>query len=467
MIIATNDREFELDIDNNFDFTKGGPTLLLDGDPVAYSSASACDRKSQVISINGNELYRLEGGVTNLYRQLSVKNKQEFMELLRKNPSITHSVVTTTDDSDNMYHTIKAQINKIVKRTKAGSLKMYLTDGATNFRITENIDTIQKYKGSRSSTAKPQLLGKARDYMVSKLGAIMCVGHEADDELAFEHRIGWETALQEAQAHFIGEPEPTQAELDKVTLGLCTTVLGTIDKDIGMCAGKFINPDQDIGIEDITPFGRVRLEVKERSKKIRFNGYVGFMAQLLLGDTCDNIPTVQGCGDVRVYETLKDCKTKEEAFKAMYFEMHEGLLRKHVKSLKDTIGAKIKKSVELGLVKDNVSAIAKATRELKEKTMGMTAYTGLSYIHWENFKIAEDGVVTDELLQPIEDTEVRHISPREYLLEVGRLLYMLDTLPNEAGDHLWLPNEQWCLEVEREIAIRNMDRVETKWGLLP
>ena len=32
---------------------------------------------------------------------------------------------------------------------------------------------------------------------------------------------------------------------------LSKTVLATIDKDIKMCAGKFINPDQDLGIEEM------------------------------------------------------------------------------------------------------------------------------------------------------------------------------------------------------------------------
>jgi len=460
MLVDNSELDYQLDTDSHFEFTEGGPCLLLDGDPVAYSSAAACDTATHIIKLNGTPIYHIDGGITDLYNALSFNDYRDFNAMLEKNPQIEYEKLVISDDSNNMFHTVKAQIRKLIKRVGAGSIKIFLTDGDTNFRLTEEIATILKYKGNRSSNAKPQMLGKARDYMVENLNAIMVSGMEADDALSIEHRKAWLEAMEESQSFYIGEPDVSQELLEKKAMELSTTVLATIDKDIKMCAGKFINPDQDLGIEEIFPLGHLFLEEKSKSKKLRFNGLKGFYAQLLLGDDCDNIPSVYFAGDTRVFEVLKDCNTEEELFKATLREIYQGFHRENIKNLAPEIDARLEKAIASGKHgKDNPSNRTKVKKKLKDILSKQVAFCDKHYYHWVDFKIAEDGVVTRELVNP-ETAIVHKISPVQYMIEVARLVYMLDVEPNEDGDHLWNPpNQSWVDDVVNEFETENLLRI--------
>ena len=75
MVVANNTLTYELNISDKFDFTEGGPLLLLDGDPFAYSAASVCDTTTYKLYLNDKLTYEVEGGVTKLYSAFSIKNK--------------------------------------------------------------------------------------------------------------------------------------------------------------------------------------------------------------------------------------------------------------------------------------------------------------------------------------------------------------------------------------------------------
>ena len=470
MIIRTKDAaiEYEQDTSGVFQFTEGGPLLLLDGDPIAYSSASACDSAEHNIKLNGTTIYTVQGGLTELYSALGFNDYRDFGAMLESNPHITYEKVVTSDDSRNMFHTIKAQIRKIIKRTGAGSVKVYLTDGASNFRITQEIATVLKYKGNRSSESKPQMLGKARDYMVEELGAIMCVGYEADDALAIEHRNAWKQAMEGA-TEFYAPEKVTQEQLEKKAMELSETVLCTIDKDIKMVAGKFLNPDQDLGIEEIYPLGHLHLEVKSDSKKLRFNGLKGFYAQLLLGDNCDNISSVYFCGDTRVYEVLKDCNNEEQLFKATLREIYQGFHREHLKTLDADIMNRVEVAINSGAHgNDNPSNRAKVKKKIKDAMDKTVAYGDKYYYHWSLFKEKEDGTVSKELIDP-SDSLISSITPVDYMIEVSRLVYMLDCYPDDSSQsHLWsfTPEmEKWASRVVAEFEEENLMRIHTEWVL--
>lgn len=470
MIIRTKDAaiEYEQDTSGIFQFTEGGPTLLLDGDPIAYSSASACDSAEHNIKLNGTTIYTIQGGLTELYSALGFTDYRDFGAMLDKNPDITYEKVITSDDSRNMFHTIKAQIRKIIKRTGAGDVKIYLTDGATNFRITEGIATVLKYKGNRSSDAKPQMLGKARDYMVEELGAIMCSGYEADDALAIEHRNAWKQAMVDAAEFYAPEKVSTE-QLEKKAMELSKTILCTIDKDIKMVAGKFLNPDQDLGIENIYPLGTLFLEVKSDSKKLRFNGLKGFYAQLLMGDATDHIPSVYFCGDTRTYEVLKDCENEEQLFKATLREIYQGFHREHLRTRDSDIMSRVDVAIASGLHgNDNPSNRAKVKKKIKDSLDKTIAYGNKHYYHWTLYKENDDGTVSKELKDP-STAKPLQITPIDYMIEVARLVYMLDSCPdNETDSHLWkfTPEmEKWASQVVSEFEEENLMRVSTEWVL--
>ena len=472
-MLITNNIDYEQDTDSHLEFTKGGPLVLLDGDPIAYSSAAACDKATHFIKLNDKHLYHVEGGITDLYAALGFTDYRDFGEMLEKNPHITYEKVVDSDDSGNMKHTIKAQIRKIINRTGAGSIRIFLTDGQSNFRLTESIATILKYKGNRSPDAKPSQLGVARQYLIDELDAIMCVGLEADDQLSIEHRAAWAEAMTEATQFYCDDPEFIKQQpqaIEKKAMELSNTVLVTIDKDIKMCAGKFLNPDQDLGIEEIFPMGHIFLETKKKkgkpdTKKLRFNGLKGFYSQLLLGDDCDNIPSVYFCGDTRVYEVLKDCTTEEELFKATLREIHEGFKREHLKSLTDEISIRLEKAILSGKHgKDNVSNRTKVRKKIKDAIAKQAAYMDKHYYHWSEYELKEDGTVSSTLAT--ENPTVLTITPIDYMTEVARLVYMLDVPPDDLGSHLWTPpNQQWVADVEEEFETENLLRIPMAWTM--
>ncbi len=465
MLVNNAELDYALDTDSTFEFTEGGACLLLDGDPVAYSSAAACDRATHIIKLNGNTIYSLEGGITDLYNALSFTDYRDFNKMIEDNPHITYEKLVQSDDNNNMFHTIKAQIRKLIKRTGAGSVKIFLTDGASNFRLTEEIATVLKYKGNRSPEAKPQMLGKARDYIMDELNGIMCIGLEADDQLSIEHRAAWKQAMEDALEFYCGEQVSNQL-LETKAMELSKTVLATIDKDIKMCAGKFINPDQDIGIEEIFPMGHLFVEVKKKkgnkpdSKKLRFSGLKGFYAQLLLGDACDNISGVYYCGDLRVNEVLESCENEEQLFKATLREIYEGFHRENVNNMGDVIIERLEKAIASGKHgKDNKSNRAKVKKKIKDNFSKQVAYCNKHYRHWSDYALKDDGSVSRNLIDP-ENSVVLNISPIDYMIEVARLVYMLDTAPDDKGSHLWTPpNQAWVDEVVTEFEDENILRI--------
>lgn len=458
--------DYEANIDKRFDFVEGGLRLLVDADPIAYLAASACESATHHIKINDKSVYQVEGGKTELYTALGFENKAQLESMLETNPSITYEIETRTDDQKNMKHTIKRQVAKLVKRAGAGSVELYLTDSKSNFRITEEIATILKYKGNRSSDSKPKLLSEARNYLLEELDAIMCYGMEADDKLAIEHRKAWAQAMKDAQEFYLGEKVDTEI-LEKKAMELTTTVLASIDKDLKQVAGKYINPDEDLGIEEIFPLGHMFLQEKGKTKKLRFNGLKAFYAQLIIGDSCDHIPSVYFCGDTKAYEVLKDCKNEEELFKAALRETYEGFHREMIKSLDSIIDSKVETALETGLHgNDNKSNRTKLRKKFKDYHISNAAYKDKHYYPWWCYVENEDGTVSKELKKGIDSSDIQTISPIEHMIEVAQLVYMLEKEPCEDGSYLWTPpSEKWIKDIQDEYIEKNLLRIDTEWVL--
>lgn len=472
MLIDNDERDYQLDTNNLFEFIDGGPVANIDADPIAYSAASVCDTAIHKIFINGIFAYEVEGGVTSLYKAFSIKDKREWDALLLRNPDVSHEKVVISDaDSSSMFHTIKAQVKKIIKRTGAGSIRLYLTDGASNFRLTQNIATILKYKGNRATDAKPLLLKDARKYLMEELGAELCVGLEADDRLSIVHNQAWESAMLESKDFYLTETDISQEVLEKKAMELTKSVLVTIDKDIKMRAGLFMNPDQDIGVEEIYPMGHLHLEIKPKKankaseKKLHFSGLKGFYAQILMGDTCDNIVGVYFCGQVKAYDVLKDCETEEDLFKATLSEIYEGFHREHIKALDYDIHDRVEQAIANG-AKDSEGNRTKLRKKFKDYLLSNVQFINKHYYHWSSYDVEEDGTVSNRLL-PNLDHEVLTLSPYLYMEEVARLLYMLIKEPSSDDSHLWTaPVTQWISDVHCRYTDLNLERVRTSW-LLP
>lgn len=152
---------------------------------------------------------------------------------------------------------------------KADTYQAYLT-GKKNYRY--EIAKTVPYKGNRKDMKKPKHYEALREHMITRLGAVLVEGQEADDEVAIQMSVN----------------------VDKY-------LLVGVDKDLRQIPGWHHNPSK-AKTEYITDF----------------DGYKSFCTQLLTGDRIDNIPGLEGIGPKKAEKALKDCTTKEELLKAAY-----------------------------------------------------------------------------------------------------------------------------------------------------
>ena len=149
---------------------------------------------------------------------------------------------------------------------------LYITEGRT-FRF--DIAKRKPYKGTRKDH-KPWHFNNLTIYFKDILGCEVVTGIEADDQMVIDH---------------LGDEE---------------TIICSRDKDLRQCPGPFysweLGKQPSYGPLVITKAGEI--ELSEDKKKIIGNGLAFFYAQLLLGDTSDNIPGLPGCGPVKAYTIL-------------------------------------------------------------------------------------------------------------------------------------------------------------------
>ena len=149
---------------------------------------------------------------------------------------------------------------------KADSYEAFLT-GKNNYRY--GIAKTVPYKGNRKDAKKPKHYDALRECMITRLGAVVVDGQEADDEVAIR----------------------MSQEPDKY-------LLVGVDKDLRQIPGWHHNPKsaQTEYIDD-------------------FTGYKNFCTQLLTGDRVDNIPGLEGIGPKKAANALSEAKSKEELLK--------------------------------------------------------------------------------------------------------------------------------------------------------
>jgi hypothetical protein len=130
--------------------------------------------------------------------------------------------------------------------------------------------TTHEYQGNRTEIEKDpehtKRVHAIRQYVVDELGGIAHLDMEADDGMAM---AGW-------KAHYTGESN------------LC--VISSADKDLRMVPGWHCNPTTGILTCEDNTFGSVYVDDTKSTKKVVGYGTKFFWAQMLMGDTADNIP---------------------------------------------------------------------------------------------------------------------------------------------------------------------------------
>lgn len=186
-------------------------------------------------------------------------------------------------------HLVNKLLYQLMEKFETTKLKIYLTsEDRSNFRF--ELATIKPYKGNRNKALNPNAVGKPvhyqaiRDHLVNKWHAEVITGKEADDALGIEQ----------------------MKNIDSSTL---RTIIVTLDKDLDMIPGWHYNFVQD-RLYDCRDPGILILS--ETRKKLQGTGLKWFYAQLLLGDTSDNIPGLKGYGPAKTFDLLDSAQTEEE-----------------------------------------------------------------------------------------------------------------------------------------------------------
>lgn len=154
-----------------------------------------------------------------------------------------------------------------------------LVEYEPNYR--KAIATLKPYKGTRNPD-KPYHYDNLTTHMLGVYDVVLANGMEADD-----------------------------------MLGICqtdNTIICSRDKDLRMIPGWHYGwecgKQPSFGPELVEELGYISIS-KDR-KSIKGVGISFFFAQMLTGDTVDNIPGLPRCGAVKAYDLLSDCVSEAE-----------------------------------------------------------------------------------------------------------------------------------------------------------
>jgi 5'-3' exonuclease len=194
---------------------------------------------------------------------------------------------------------INRSIAFITEQAGCESYELFIT-GKENFRY--DIATVKPYKGNRSDKPKPFYLEATRKLLES-YGAIVCDYMEADDMLAVRAKDFHE---------------------DEVCI--CSR-----DKDLRMVPvwqySWEVGNQPEWGPMLVDRIGELQFRFSDKIlkngeksnaiKKVTGTGLKWFYAQVITGDSTDNIPGLEGKGGGLVHQILEPCTTEQELFTAV------------------------------------------------------------------------------------------------------------------------------------------------------
>ena len=172
------------------------------------------------------------------------------------------------DPVDVAIHRADKLMQEILDATRAEQYRCFLSP-SKNFRY----DLYPEYKANRRDVVDPVHRQAVKDFLVTAWEAEIFDGYEADDALAW-----------------------SQTE---------KSIICTIDKDLKQVEGEHYN---------FVKF--------ERDTITKSQGLQNFYAQVLTGDTSDNLIGIRGIGPVKAIKYIGECYTEQEMFDTVY-EMYQ------------------------------------------------------------------------------------------------------------------------------------------------
>lgn len=210
-------------------------------------------------------------------------------------------------------------IDEHQERFQLNEMKILLGDDVkSNFRY----KIYPEYKATRKDTKRPPNEKLIREYLFDQYNAIKIKGAEVDDALGIYQC--------------------------KCIKNKVKSIIFTNDKDLDMIPGWHCDLDfrrevqykdrvitrrsyKDRGVYKVKDPGFLKLGKQNDKSIIWGGGQLWFCAQMLLGDSSDNIPSISKltgkrlAGNVTVYNLLKDCKTYKDALYLVYKQYIDNL----------------------------------------------------------------------------------------------------------------------------------------------
>jgi 5'-3' exonuclease, N-terminal resolvase-like domain len=233
--------------------------LLIDGDTIVYRAAFACEKSKYLVEYNDAR-----------------KTSDKFDDKKTATASMESTDILWSrkeiEPLENCLNIVNNIMANIFKATGTEDYQVYLT-GKNNFR--DKIAVTKPYKGNREFTEKPVYYKQVRDFLITKWGALVIDGMEADDAIGIASTKD--------------------------------TCIVSNDKDLDQIPGKHY--DFTIGLLYDVP----------AKDAVKF-----FYQQLLSGDATDNIPGIPGIGKQKAAKLLDGC-TSPPACAAVVAEEYQSL----------------------------------------------------------------------------------------------------------------------------------------------
>lgn len=167
-------------------------------------------------------------------------------------------------DFGDMKHNATVAVEHIKKLAGATKVHLHLTPGTSDKGDRYNIALLKEYQGNRVDKPKPRYLHIMRQYLADEFPATMHQRCEADDGMSSSQYA----ALSAGDTQL--------------------SIIASKDKDLSMVPGLAV--DWDTGrITEEPGFGSIWLDETKSAKKLVGRGYKFFWAQMLMGDSADNI----------------------------------------------------------------------------------------------------------------------------------------------------------------------------------
>lgn len=258
--------------------------LLQEADEISYRCAFAC-QKQGYRWVGKNKTVDLKNKFTktkiiNFFKDR--KNKYIDVDYKLEPYALIEPEYIVNYTLDRMVEKLYALETKEFGRIKEVKLYLSPSDGS-NFRY--KVANIVGPKGvgyKAGRPEKPYWLKHIKERLLTKWGAEETPGFEADDALGM--------------------------------FANSNTVLSHIDKDINMVPGWHYN--HVTGEVYSVPEGLGTLEYADG--KLLGMGVLFFYAQLLMGDSTDNIPGIPKIGQKRSYDLLRSSLDEEEAYNIVH-----------------------------------------------------------------------------------------------------------------------------------------------------